>query len=247
MPLHQLITEELRRQIAGGELSPGEPLPGETELMRRFGVARGTIRQALASLRADGSVVGSRGKPPVVGAPRLAQPFSELLSFSAWVRSLGQVPSGVVRSFARRRATAAEAAAFALPVGGSVYHLVRIRCADDVPLMVERSTFPPRVGDLVAQLDLTTQSIYEQLALRGLRFASARQAIDALPASVGDARDLGVPARTPLLRVRREAFAISGEPLERSEDRYIAGRVVFSIDHTTRETSVSRRLERTGT
>ena len=55
-PLHVQIADELRRQIGVGKLRPGDLLPSENELMTRYGVARGTVRQALAALRADGSI-----------------------------------------------------------------------------------------------------------------------------------------------------------------------------------------------
>jgi GntR family transcriptional regulator len=242
VPLHHQIAAQLRREIQSGRLRPGDPLPPEGELMARFGVARGTIRQALSALRADGTIVGSRGKPPVVRAGRLAQPFSHLLSFSEWVRSLGKVPSASVAALVLRAATAEEAARLALRPRSPVYHLVRPRYADGDPLMIERSTFPPRVGELVAQLDLEHQSIYAELARRGITFASAHQLIDAVAASTEDARLLNVPARTPLLRVRRNAFSPTAEPLEWSEDRYLASRVTFSLDNTAADANISRRL-----
>jgi GntR family transcriptional regulator len=55
-----------------------------------------------------------------------------------------------------------------------------------------------------------------------------------------------VPSRTPLLRVRRNAFSPTGEPLEWSEDRYLASRVTFSIEDTSVEASIARRLAPSG-
>ncbi len=245
-PLHAQIADELRRQIRAGELRPGELLPSEGRLLARFGVSRGTVRQALAALRAEGLVAGSRGRPPVVCSPRLTQPFGDLLSFSSWVRGLGMRPSGAVVEFGPGPATAEEAAALGLEPGSTVYRLVRVRFADDEALMIERSTFPPTVGERVARLDLARQSIYQELARQGVVFASARHLIDAVPASAADARLLRVSPRSPLLRVRRHAFAPGGEPLEWSEDRYLASRVAFAIDNTARDSAVVRRLDRTG-
>lgn len=244
LPLHLQISEELRRQVSAGELHPGDLLPSEGGLMERFGVSRGTIRQALAALRSDGTIAGSRGRPPVVRGPRLAQPFSELLSFSAWISSLGMRPTGVVIEFARRPADRETAEALVIRPGAPVHHLVRLRCADDEPLMIERTTFAPRVGELVSMLDLEGGSIYEQLGRRGIVFDSARQQIDAVPASGQDAALLHVTPRTPLLRVRRNAFSPTGEPLEWSDDRYLADRIAFTIDNTASDASVVRRLGR---
>jgi len=242
LPLHYQISEELRHEIVSGRLGPGQLLPSEAELMARFGVARGTIRQALATLRADGLVSGSRGKSPVVRGARLAQPFTELLSFSAWVTSLGRKPSGKVIEFARRPADVETAAALEIPRGQTIFHLVRVRLADEEPLMIERTTFPETVGELVARLELDRLSIYAELAEQGIAFDSARQFVDAVGASATDGRLLGVPPRTPLLRVRRLSFSPSGRPLEWSEDRYLSERVTLSIDNSASRPILGRRL-----
>ncbi len=214
--------------------------------MARFGVSRGTVRQALATLQADGLIAVRRGTPAIVRGPRLTQPFSELLSFSAWISSLRMRPSGRVVEFAPRRADVESAAALDLPPGATVYHLVRVRYADDEPLMIERTTFPAEVGKVVASIDLDRDSIYAALAERGIVFESARQDIDAVAASAADGRLLRVASRTPLLRVRRHSYSLEGRPLESSEDRYLAERVTLTIDNTARRPAVARRLATAG-
>jgi GntR family transcriptional regulator len=246
LPLHYQISEQLRHEIGNGRYAAGQPLASESELMARFGVARGTIRQALAALRADGSIAGGRGRPPTVRGARLAQPFTELLSFSAWVSSLGRKPSGKVIEFARRPADVEVAEALGVPRGEPVFCLVRVRLADEEALMIERTVFPAAVGQLVGGLELDRQSIYAELAEQGVVFDSARQIVDAVGASPVDARLLGVPPRTPLLRVRRHSFSPDGVPLEWSEDRYLSERVVLTIDNSAARPSLSRRLASVG-
>lgn len=245
-PLHRQISEEIRRQISAGELRSGDLLPSENTLMARFGASRGTVRQALAALRADGTIAGSRGRPPVVRGPHLIQPLSELISFSAWVRSLGKQPSGAVVEFGPRLANEAMAIALGVRPGSTIYHLVRVRLADDEPLMIERTSFPPRLGEMLTAVDLNHHSIYAELARQGIVFVSARHLISAMPAAHADARLLKVAPRTPLLRVQRHSFSLSGQPLEWSDDRYLADRVDFAIENSAIASGVARRLEQTG-
>ncbi len=245
-PLHQQIAAELRRQIAEGELRPGDPLPSEHALMRRFGVSRGTIRQARAALRSDGTITGSRGRPLAVRGPQLTQPLSELVSFSAWIQSLGKRPSGRVIEFGPQPADETQAAMLGVGPGATIYALLRVRLADDEPMMIERTVFPPRVGQLVAALDLEHQSIYGELGRQGIVFASARHVLGAMPASRADARLLGVPIGTPLLRERRHTTSASGEPLEWSDDRYLADRINFAFANTATTTGVVRQLDVSG-
>ena len=82
-PLHQQIADELRGQIARGELRPGDALPSENDLMRQFQVSRGTIRQARAALRAEGAIGGSQGRRLTVRGGPLTQPLDQLVSFTS--------------------------------------------------------------------------------------------------------------------------------------------------------------------
>ncbi len=123
-----------------------------------------------------------------------------------------------------------------------IYYLVRVRYADGEPLLIERAAMPRPLGQIVARLDLERDSIYEELRARGVIFASAHQEIDALTASDDDARLLQAPPRTPLLRVRRRACSPAGEPLEWSDDRYLATRVTFTLDNTAASAGLIRHL-----
>ncbi|WP_432974535.1 GntR family transcriptional regulator [Dactylosporangium sp. CA-233914] len=50
-PHYRRIAAELRELIESGELAVGTRLPSEAALAERYGVARGTARQALAALQ----------------------------------------------------------------------------------------------------------------------------------------------------------------------------------------------------
>src|SRR6266700_1418300 len=125
--LYQKVAEDIRAAIAAGDYPASTKLPSESELARRYGVSRGTIRQAFAALRADGVIASRRGARRVVfGGPRV-QSFGELLSFSRWARAMGEEPGGRVVSLERRPATAAESARLAIPCDAFVYFLMRVR------------------------------------------------------------------------------------------------------------------------
>ncbi|HKR52644.1 MAG TPA: GntR family transcriptional regulator [Pseudonocardiaceae bacterium] len=67
---YRRIADELRQQITSGELVPGQRVPSEAELMRRYGVSRGTARQGLALLEAAGLVRAVHGKGRFVDVER---------------------------------------------------------------------------------------------------------------------------------------------------------------------------------
>jgi DNA-binding FadR family transcriptional regulator len=57
----ELVADRIRAQLARGEFKPGDSLPSETELMRRFGVARPTMREAIRILESESLIMTRRG------------------------------------------------------------------------------------------------------------------------------------------------------------------------------------------
>ncbi len=57
----QQIADELRTLIVSGELSEGDSLGREPELVERFGVSRPSLREALRILEAEGLITVARG------------------------------------------------------------------------------------------------------------------------------------------------------------------------------------------
>jgi DNA-binding FadR family transcriptional regulator len=58
---YEQVYEQLRELILGGRLARGQRLPTEVALAGQFGVSRGTIREALRLLVADGLVRTAKG------------------------------------------------------------------------------------------------------------------------------------------------------------------------------------------
>jgi DNA-binding GntR family transcriptional regulator len=61
-PAYATLASDLRQRITTGEYPPGGMIPSESALMETYGVARGTVRQALAELEGEGLVVSQMGR-----------------------------------------------------------------------------------------------------------------------------------------------------------------------------------------
>lgn len=77
------VSEQLRRSIQAGEITPGTKLPSEARLTESFGVSRTVIREAIAALRADRLVEARQGAGVFVLEP---QP-PEAVPFKTWIMS----------------------------------------------------------------------------------------------------------------------------------------------------------------
>lgn len=231
-PLHERIAADLRRGISTGRLAVGVPVPSESQLCAQWDASRGPVRQALATLRAEGMIGGGRGKPPVVLRTTLNQPFDSFLSFSRWVGGLGRTPGQRTVEIARRPATPDIAAELNLDVRSPVVQLLRVRYIDDEPTMLERMTFVEHVGRLLFDYDCDSGSIYACLIDNGVDLSRAHHTIDAVAADATDSALLGVESGSPLLRERRRARGVDGVPVEFGDDRYRPDLVTFTIENS---------------
>lgn len=57
MKKYELVEQWIHEQFQNGSIQPGERLPSESELCRRFSVSRNAVRQAMANLRASGDIL----------------------------------------------------------------------------------------------------------------------------------------------------------------------------------------------
>jgi DNA-binding GntR family transcriptional regulator len=56
------IADDIRRQIAAGNLRPGDRLPTRRELAERYRVSESTVTNALSRLDETGHTVGRQGQ-----------------------------------------------------------------------------------------------------------------------------------------------------------------------------------------
>lgn len=75
---YEQIADQLKEAVVSGELKPGDSLPSESEMAKRFGVGRSTIREALKVLQVAGLVNTSRG----VTGSIISFPSSEAMAIS---------------------------------------------------------------------------------------------------------------------------------------------------------------------
>jgi GntR family transcriptional regulator len=237
---YQQIATELRAAIDRGEYPVGSVLPSEGELVARYGVARGTVRQAIAVLEQDGVVATRQGARRTVLGSAPTQSFSEMQSFSMWAVSQGHVPTARVLLAQMRLAGPEDAERLSVPDGEEVLDLQRVRLLDGAPVMVERTLYAALVALHVLDMDLTSGSITERLTALGFVYAHADHRIDAVSAGVAEARLLGVRRGSPMLRQRRVTTSPTGVTLEWSDDRYRADAVTINVRNSMSANTLAR-------
>jgi GntR family transcriptional regulator len=62
VPVYRQLVDALRAQIESGEIPPGRRMPSETEIEAATGLARGTVRKSIETLREEGLIITTKGK-----------------------------------------------------------------------------------------------------------------------------------------------------------------------------------------
>lgn len=231
-PLHAQLYEEMLRRIRSGEWCAGEKVPSEKSLIAEFGTSRGPVRQALATLRAEGMIVGGRGAPPRVHRTAPHQSFDTFMSFTEWARELGMTPGQKVIERVKLPATEEIARELQIAPDDPIVEIIRVRLLGDKPAMLERSLFPYEVGRHLLRVDLDNGSIYQTLARAEVVPVRAKHIIDAIPAHPLEAEQLHVDQGAPLLRVRRIAYGSTGAVIETADDRYLPAMTSFVVENS---------------
>jgi len=136
----KLHLEEMIRQ---GEIAVGAKLPPEPELIQRYQVSRGTLRQALKELEQDGLISRHSGRGTTVVRKPGAKEAKEgkVVSLTRQIEAAGMQSS--TRVLGQRRMMASEAGEWVCRALGlspelaatkPVYYIDRLRCGDNRPL-----------------------------------------------------------------------------------------------------------------
>ena len=210
------LAAALRSRILQGEWVPGEAIPPEAVLARSYGVALGTIRQALSLLVSEALLERRHGKGTFVTSGLGGAPMMRFFRF----RQGGEVqatPDSRILSRKRRLAGLDEADALGLPAGASVIALERLRSIDARPCLLERLILPLPMFEALAESDTAAWDdllypMYQRVCGVVIHHAQDQLGFGQLTQTQG--RRLQLEKGHPCVRVQRRAFDLSGRCVE---------------------------------
>ncbi|MFG2751099.1 GntR family transcriptional regulator [Streptomyces xanthophaeus] len=228
LPKYLRIAAALKDAIASGEYGPGDRLPGESDLMSAYGVARMTARQAFGVLQAEGLAEARKGAGVFVrefkvgvrrrGIQRLAVEVWGS-GGSIWAADgKGHEPVVEVLGIAEEAAPVTVAAV--LGIGEEPVCVRRRRfLLDGKPVMLATSYLDAALvaGTPVTEPDTGPGGIYARLAELGEAPARFREEIRSRMPSPDEAARLALAAGTPVVLVCRTAYTAQGKPVEVNE------------------------------
>src|SRR5215471_12219722 len=163
VPLYAQLESILAAEICAGRLPPGDQIPKEDELVKRYAVSRTTVRQAIQNLLGRGLIEIRRGKGTFVLQPKITQELTHLSGFVEDMQSLGRNASA--RLLDKQTVTASESVArqLAITTGTPVVRIQRVRLADNSPLSFDETYLQQEIGDRILENNLETEPIFSLL------------------------------------------------------------------------------------
>jgi GntR family transcriptional regulator len=236
--------------ITSGELAPGDKLPSERELARRFGTARNTAREAIRLLTEEGLVTAQHGRGVFVREKqRIVRWGSERYSRRTY-RETGLTPFRLEMArqgkTARVEVTSIEHVTppfdvaerlLASPEEPSVLRRCNTYYADDEPLQVVTTYihWTDAEGTALLQPQTGPGGIYGRLEERGHLLTTGQDEILARMASHDEATTLTLPPGVPVLEVLHTSLNQDGQPFEVSRFVHRADRsglvYTFPVEH----------------
>ena len=163
MPLWAQLEADLKKRLDTGEFD--ERFPTDNDLVEHYGVSRHTVREAIRHLNQTGILRRERGRGTVVNRSDFEQPLGALASLFQTIEATGAVQNSRVLQL-REDLDPVIAEQLGLAGDAPLFHLERVRCADDQPLALDRSWLPLEVARDLLSSDFEHTALYDELEER---------------------------------------------------------------------------------
>ncbi|MDG3061176.1 MULTISPECIES: GntR family transcriptional regulator [Lacticaseibacillus] len=232
VPLTKQLVDQLETFIKE-KLQPNDKLPSERDLSELYHVSRNTVRSALDELFLRGFIYRSTGKGTFV-AERFDErtDVSGSYSFTKQMLAMNRQPVTKIQRLEKIAVPANIAKRMRIDPGTPVYVLDRLRIADKLPMMIERSYLPALTVPDLEKDALEKSPLYDWLEEHyGIHIASVDEAFFAGLVSPEDAKLLRVAPASACLNIRRTTFADTGEIVEYTLSVARADQFVYHVHH----------------
>jgi len=224
LPLYAQLKEQIIAAIACADLAPGDQIPSQRLLCKKYRMSHMTVRRAINELLHEGVIYAIPGKGLYV--TELKQDAEPLLrGFTEDMTQRGMVASSTVLAAEVVGASTVLSSALGVPIGTALVYLRRLRLADGAPVAVQGSYLPQALCPGLLEHDLARGSLFDLLRnVYRLRLADGTTTVEAALADAEHAKLLGLRVPAPLLVVEQLNYLDSGQVIEFVRSAYRADR-----------------------
>jgi GntR family transcriptional regulator len=233
-PLYLWVATLLREQIEAGTLGAHGSVPSERALSEQYGVSRMTARHALETLTREGYLYRHPRRGTFVAEPRLR--FS-VGSFTKNMAAADLAPGTEVLSAQTLDPDPVVSRLLAIPTGGRVHVLQRLRTALGEPVAIENIQLSAARFPGLLDHDLTGSLWGIMRESYGVRPLKADARVVAVTLDRFEAEALGVKQGSPAIVLTRTVFDDHDDVVELARDVYRGDRAEFSVSAPVEDVS----------
>lgn len=214
MPLYSKLIDKIIEMISTMEFS--EKLPSERELCEIYKMSRTTVRQAMYELELNGYVTKIHGKGTFVAKPNdFKEDLSNYYSFSRQTLAMGKTPSARISEFHVEVANKYTQEKMQMEKGAKVIRFVRLRYADDVPMMLETTFIPYAKFSTLTKKHLLEKSLYDIFEEEyHKKIVKVVEQFSASNVTQKQAEALDIPSGSACLKIMRTSYDAKGNVVE---------------------------------
>lgn len=222
-PLYLQIKTLITTGLQGGEWKPGEAIPSEGELARRYGVSQGTVRKAIDAMSAENLLIRRQGKGTFVATHQEGRAQFRFLRLAS-DEGRDEASESRVLGCRRIKATAEIAHRLDLKAGDAVVAIRRVLAFDGVATVLDDiwlngTVFRGLSAERIAAYEGPLYGLFESEF--GTPMTRADERIRAVAADPQAAAILTVPEGAPLLLVERVSLTYGDRPVELRRGLYV--------------------------
>lgn len=207
LPLYCQLADIIEEKIDSGVWKKGMMIPSERELCKQYDMSRITVRNAIDGLVRQGKLEKVQGKGTFVQGRSIIQNLGNVYSFSREMEKQGKISSTILVCREQTKANAKIAGALGIEEEDQVIYVERLRCAEHVPIMLEKSYFPMEHCGCVWEMDLDSQPLYKTLEEQyGIVINKAIETFKACELNSYECKLLGCKPKQYGLLVKRTSY-----------------------------------------
>ncbi len=226
----QAIAADIERDITSRVLNPGDKLPTEHALVRKYFVTRHAVRTALAHLNERGLIESTQGRGSYVRRPTLPYYIQRRTRFSEIVEGAKATHENRTISIGSIPANRSLGAVFDVRLGTPILCLERLAIVNGQPTGISRHHFldarVPGFADAYRRRGSITATLRD---LGILDYVRVETRIHARLPTVEECALLAMPQHVPLITTEAINHDIDGTMLEYGEARLASDRIDLVI------------------
>lgn len=232
VPLYYQLKKILMEHIQKNKFKPGDAIPTEAELCRIFSISRPTVRQTINELVREGYLIKVKGKGTFVTQPKINQEYTHrIISFNDEMIQKGLIPKTKVLVQRYMSADAKIAEKLNLHIGEEIFHLKRLRYANEEPIVFLDSYIPLRLCPGIIDVDFVNNSLYSTLEKKyGMFVKRVVRSIEVDLAKEYEAKLLRIKEGAPIHYFETVAYNQDNVPIEYTISRYRGDRSKFIVE-----------------